>query len=312
MPKVSVVVPIYKVERYIERCARSLFEQTLDDMEYIFVDDCSPDNSVNVLNTVLHDYPNRKEQTVILHHESNKGLPIARQTGIKAASGEYIAHCDSDDWVDLDLYEAMYNAAKGKKLDVICCDCKNTDGESFTIISGGTKTIVNDCICDIMYRKMWWSLCNKLFRRDIYDHDIMYPNYAMGEDMCLCLQLFKNVTSVGYVSGKYYNYYKNPHSIVNVWTPIKCLNKHEQLTHNLSIVEQCYSEMHNPRIKAGLVYLAFYAQEMLVPAVRSNIKIRRLWKFGLKGLCIPVIFNISVPLKQRIKALLILLNVFPL
>lgn len=92
MSKVSVIVPVYKVEKYIERCARSLFNQTLDDIEYIFVDDCSPDRSIEILNQVIGDYPRRKDQVQIIHHASNQGLALARQTGLKAATGEYIAH----------------------------------------------------------------------------------------------------------------------------------------------------------------------------------------------------------------------------
>ena len=78
MPKVSVIVTVYGVERYIERCARSLFEQTLDDMEYIFVDDCSKDSSISVLENVITQYPLRKGQVRIVHHEQNKGVSRAR------------------------------------------------------------------------------------------------------------------------------------------------------------------------------------------------------------------------------------------
>ena len=96
-PKVSIIVPIYGVEHFIERCARSLFEQTLDGIEFIFVNDSTPDNSISILLRVLEDYPNRQNQVRIVQHEVNKGLPFARQTGIRLAKGEYIAHCDSDD-----------------------------------------------------------------------------------------------------------------------------------------------------------------------------------------------------------------------
>lgn len=105
MSKVSVIVPIYGVEKYIERCARSLFEQTLDDIEYIFVDDCSPDKSIEILNAVIADYPQKIPYIKIIQHKKNKGLPLARRSGWKAATGEYIANCDSDDWVDSALFE---------------------------------------------------------------------------------------------------------------------------------------------------------------------------------------------------------------
>ena len=81
--KVGVVVPIWNVAPYIERCAESLMSQTLDDMQFVFVDDGSPDNSIEILNTVLDRYPERKEQSIVVRHEINKGLPTARKTGLE-------------------------------------------------------------------------------------------------------------------------------------------------------------------------------------------------------------------------------------
>ena len=89
---VSVILPIYKVEPFIERCVRSLMEQTLDDIEFIFVDDASPDQSVQIARRVVAEYC---RDVTFLSHTENKGLPGARNTGLAAASGEYIYHCDS-------------------------------------------------------------------------------------------------------------------------------------------------------------------------------------------------------------------------
>ena len=103
-PKVSVIIPVYNVEKYIERCARSLLEQSLKDIEYIFVDDCSPDNSITMLENILKEYPERQPLVKILFHEPNRGLAYTRQEGVDAAKGEYIIHCDSDDWVEPEMY----------------------------------------------------------------------------------------------------------------------------------------------------------------------------------------------------------------
>lgn len=97
--KVSIIIPIYGVELFIERCAISLFEQTLDDIEYIFVDDCTMDKSVQILQGIIAKYPQRKDNVFIIRHERNKGLASARKTGLKFVHGEYVAHCDSDDWL---------------------------------------------------------------------------------------------------------------------------------------------------------------------------------------------------------------------
>ena len=94
-PKVSVIIPVYNVEPHIERCARSLFEQTLEEIEYIFVNDCTPDASMRILQNVLENYAQRKNQIIIINQPYNMGAAKAREIGIKAASGEYIIHCDS-------------------------------------------------------------------------------------------------------------------------------------------------------------------------------------------------------------------------
>src|SRR5574344_2940798 len=128
MPKVSIIIPIYNVEKYIERCARSLFEQTEEDLEFIFVNDVTPDNSIQILNNVIKDYPSRKHQIKILENEKNLGVAETRLKGIMEASGEYIIHCDSDDWVDRDIYRMLYEKAKAEDLDIVWCDFYRTDG----------------------------------------------------------------------------------------------------------------------------------------------------------------------------------------
>ena len=142
MPKVSIIVPVYGVEKYIERCACSLFEQTLDDLEFIFVDDSSPDDSIEKLQTLILKYPNRIPQVRIIRHDVNRGLPAARQTGIRVASGDYIIHCDSDDWIDLDLCETLYLKASENSSDVVIYNYKTTDGSNtLSVYSGGHYVI---------------------------------------------------------------------------------------------------------------------------------------------------------------------------
>ena len=97
MPKVSVIIPFFGAEHYIERCACSLLEQTLDDVEYIFIDDRSPDKSVEVLKTVIARYPQKEKNITPLRNETNLGVLRTRLRGIGAATGDYLIHCDADD-----------------------------------------------------------------------------------------------------------------------------------------------------------------------------------------------------------------------
>ncbi len=96
---ISILVPIYGVEKYIERCSRSLFGQTYFNIEYIFVDDCTKDNSIGILKKVLMDYPLRAKKVKIVSHSTNRGLSAARNTALTHAEGAYIMHVDSDDYL---------------------------------------------------------------------------------------------------------------------------------------------------------------------------------------------------------------------
>ena len=111
---VSICIPIYGVEKYIERCAISLFEQTYQNIEYIFVDDCTPDKSVEILKSVIERYPNRKPYVRIIKHKKNRGLGSARNTAVDAAKGEFLMHVDSDDWIDNDCVRLCVEKQKRK------------------------------------------------------------------------------------------------------------------------------------------------------------------------------------------------------
>ena len=110
MPAVSVIVPVYNVEPYIARCVRSLFGQTLQDMEFIFVDDCTPDKSMEIMWQILKDeFPERLSQVKFYRMPQNSGVAKVRMKGIFMASGDYVIHCDSDDMVDPDAYRTIRN-----------------------------------------------------------------------------------------------------------------------------------------------------------------------------------------------------------
>ena len=119
---VTVIVPVYNVRNYIARCAESLMNQTLTDVEFIFVNDASPDDSICILQSVLEKYPERRSAVTILSHDENKGLPAARNTGLAQATGQYIFHCDSDDYAEPAMLQEMYEYAIGCKADIVWAD----------------------------------------------------------------------------------------------------------------------------------------------------------------------------------------------
>lgn len=230
MPKVSVIIPVYGVEKYIERCARSLFEQTLEDMEFIFVNDSTRDNSIDILLEVINEYPQRKNQIKILTHEVNKGLPAARQTGIKAAKGDYIAHCDSDDWVTPNAYQEMYETAAKENADMTICDFFISDGKTYrpyyTTLSNTEENNL------FVYINIW----TRLAKRSLYENEIQYPICAMFEDRVLSMQLTLFANKVVTISKPLYYYFSNTESICRVFTEDKCLKRWEQAVANTNIM----------------------------------------------------------------------------
>lgn len=208
MTKVSVIIPVYKVEKFIGRCTRSLMDQTLDDVEFIFVDDASPDGSIGIVESIVSEYPQRNVR--ILKHEVNKGLPAARNTGLAEACGEYVYHCDSDDWVESTLLEKMYSAASESDNDFVYCDFflsfeKNERYMRNLEFNSAEEALRRGFLGGTMKYNVW----NKLIRRGVYNENgIKFPEgHGMGEDMTIiqCLAVSK---SVKYVPEALYHYVK--------------------------------------------------------------------------------------------------------
>lgn len=216
MAKVSVIIPVYNVEQYIEQCAISLFEQTLSDIEYIFVDDCSPDNSIQVLNRILTRYPNRQPQVIIHKMEKNSGQAAVRRWGMEHATGDYVIHCDSDDWIELNAYELLYNKAKESKTDIVFFDFFKSDGINHTILKRLRKeSYEKEEMLDLLLcGKVTGSLCGALFQRNLYLENFEYPQADMGEDWTMVIQMVCNCrTAISYLSTPLYYYRFNPSSI---------------------------------------------------------------------------------------------------
>ncbi len=192
MPKVSVIVPVYNAEKYIERCARSLFEQTLDDMEYVFVNDCTPDQSMQILSSVLEDYPNRQKQVLIINQPSNTGQSGARRKGMEMVTGDYIIHCDADDWVELDMYEKMYQRVKVTGADSVSCDMILEFADSQVCLKYNSDfpdhQLMSNCIAPISVE--YCSMCNRLISKTLYDRFSIKPfdGVNMWDDVGLSIR----------------------------------------------------------------------------------------------------------------------------
>lgn len=184
---VSVIIPVYNVGKFIERCVRSLMEQTMDNVEYIFVDDASPDNSIQILQKVIADYPNRRDNVRILTHAENKGLPAARNTGLAVATGEYIFHCDSDDFVEKNLLSTLYETACNENADIVWSDYYISYPNNERYLKQPSYDTPEAALKGMLHGRMKYNVWNKLAKRSLYiEHNIEFPaGYAMGEDMTM-------------------------------------------------------------------------------------------------------------------------------
>lgn len=312
MPKVSVIIPVYGVEKYIERCARSLFEQTLDDIEYIFVDDCSPDKSIEILERIIEEYRPRfaGERKVVRIERmlTNSGLAAVRKHGIQFCTGDYVIHCDSDDWVDTDMYRLMYEEAKHNDADIVMCGYKVTDGMRIFNECYHQQTNKTKLLSSILTMHESWSVWNKMCKRSLYDNDIVYPTLAMGEDMVLTTQLVLSAQRIAVVNKALYNYFYNPNSITNVQSESSRYKHWKDSAENAKIVFSIFKKKGLEHEYANeLGYLKFLQKELAGDLARKK-KYSKEWlemfqEINWKTFSNPFISN-SRKLKYFVKLLL--------
>jgi glycosyltransferase involved in cell wall biosynthesis len=202
MPKVSIIVPFYNVEKYFDKCLDSLRRQTLNDIEFILVDDGSKDSSADIAKKYLAD------SRFTLHSKTNGGLSDARNFGMKRAKGEYIAFVDSDDYVEPDMYKTMFAKAAEEKADLVECDFIWGYAEKNII----DKTKVGDnVLADI--RVMAW---NKLYRKELIDRlGLMFTVGVRYEDTNWCYKIVPYINRLASVKKPFYHYIQRSGSISN-------------------------------------------------------------------------------------------------
>lgn len=195
--KISIIVPVYNVEKYLNRCLTSLINQSIKDIEIIVVNDGSPDNSQDIIDEYKKKYP-----TLIINYiKSNGGLSDARNFGIDKATGEYIAFLDSDDYVDPFIYEKMYNKAKMNDFDLVVCDLYyDYDGKLVYHGSGYKKDLFEkDKIKKSMldcYPVAW----NKLYKRSLFGNSLRFIKGLWYEDVEFFYRLISKISKIGVIN----------------------------------------------------------------------------------------------------------------
>ena len=220
MYKVSVIVPVYGVERFIAACAESLFSQTYRELEYIFVDDCSPDASVAVLQDVLKRYPERKPQVHIIHNKENRGSGATRSIALAAATGDFVMYADSDDVLMPDAVEKLVKAQQSSGADIVDGGyCRllpdGTLGETVTPFPGTKETMMRMLLVQNTITHQVWA---RLIRRSLHTEngvDFIH-GINMAEDYCIMPRLLFFATR-SYIDDVIYQYRVNETGTFASW-----------------------------------------------------------------------------------------------
>lgn len=216
-PLVSVLVPVYQAEAYIERCARSLFEQTYDNLEYLFCDDCSADASIRKLESVMKDYPARLEQIRIIHHERNRGSAVARNTLIDNCKGVFCFWADADDWVEINAVELLVKKQQETDADVVTCRAyAHYEDDVKEYFDGGWNLDRNTLIEKILISKCGASVWRRLIRTNLYtDNGIKCLEGVNGrDDFQLIVPLIYYSKKVSGVNAFLYHYNRELHTSI--------------------------------------------------------------------------------------------------
>lgn len=213
MIKVSVIIPVYNVEKYLKRCLDSVINQTLRELEIICVNDGSTDGSSDVL-----DEYKRKDNRIIIINKINGGLSSARNVGIKIAQGEYIGFLDSDDWVDLNFFEKLYDAAKKYDADAACAEIRrpHLSGRVSLKLIFPNEKVLSEIQSKYSYNKVprQCYVWNKIYRRsELERQKLNFKEGIMFEDIYFTPRFLYFSDKIVIVHGIFYNYWVNNQSI---------------------------------------------------------------------------------------------------
>ena len=249
--KVSILVPIYGVEKYVERCARSLFEQTCEDIEYIFVDDCSPDRSIKILNDIVEQYPMRKPHVHVIKHESNRGLAAARNTAIECCQTEFLMHVDSDDWIDNDAVEKLLKKQSETGADIVAYDVKMHFLRRIETRIKPLFETPDSLILALLRKQINSGVCGALIRTSLYkaNNIKIVDGINMSEDLQVYPRLAYYAKKVATLNGVFYHYYfANQNSYTHNETIFTC----RQVWKTYEILEKFFLDKNDRRYLEAL------------------------------------------------------------
>ena len=229
--KISIIVPVYNVEEYLDKCLNSLINQELKDIEIIIINDGSTDNSQKIIDKYQKKYSNIKS-----YIKTNSGLSDTRNMGINYASGDYIAFVDSDDTVKKDMYLKLYDKAKSGDFDIVTSDIEYVYSDYKKVIKTSPKTDTTNI--RNLFIDFYPAVCTKIFKRDLLiENQIFFKSGVWFEDVEFIYRLLPYVKKVGVVHEAFYEYLQREKSITSTISP-----KIYDYIHNMNGIIDYYKE----------------------------------------------------------------------
>lgn len=214
---ISIIVPVYNVEKYIEKCLKSILLQTYENIEIILIDDGSIDSSGKIC-----DYYSSKYKKIKTFHKENGGLADARNYGLDKAKGNYVCFIDSDDFINQNMIKELYSSLKRNKTQIVACKFKNVN-EEFELKNSKLKINIQN---EIVFNKKEAlkamvnlnlgfapNVCNKLFEKNLFTKDCYFPDGRLYEDMIVMTKILNKVNLVSYIDCELYYYVQRKNSI---------------------------------------------------------------------------------------------------
>lgn len=306
----SIIVPVFNVEQYLDRCIESIVNQTYQNIEIILIDDGSTDLSGD-----LCDKWAEIDKRIIVIHKENGGLSSARNVGIKIANGDYLGFVDSDDFIDINMYREMMDAAIEQRKDIACCgrivDLGKSEKQEFCNESMeifDTKTAIREVL---LLNKMDVSACDKIYRKHLFNK-VFYPEGIISEDAAIIFRILHTSNGVVHTGKPYYHYVFREQSIS------KSKYTHKKYDAYLNCITiRDFINQNYPCLKkecdiycsfvTGALLMAMYKKREYLRIYKADYKeYRRLFCNGFWEMLV----QRSIQLKVKIKFLLVYMHLY--
>jgi len=242
-PIISIIVPSYNVEKYIERFFESILRQTCKNFELIFVNDASTDQT----GKICEEYAMQHDFVRVFHNSQNGGLSVARNVGLDHAVGKYISFIDPDDAVDVSFIEKMYGHAVRNNCDIVVCGVFVIYKEKPTekiVYDFQTEAPDKNMIMQLLFEDKIASWAwNKMYKRELWEIKRFMPGRVFGEDIAIMHEIFDSANRIGFITESLCYYYMNEDSLSFTYRPFKWMSLYLGFKDRLEFAEKKYPEM---------------------------------------------------------------------